>query len=175
MVSADADPPVDRPNLSKDYLAGEAQETGCPCGRRNSTRAADRTRARARRRSTRSARRWARGRLATGYGALLIASGADPVHLPVPERAALPVLYLRSLADGRAIVGKAAGAKRASSSAPASSVLKSPRRCASAASRSMSWRPKLPLERVMGAELAVLSRGLTNLTGRLSPGGRRSN
>src|SRR5207237_623132 len=26
MISADADPPVDRPNLSKDYLAGEAQE-----------------------------------------------------------------------------------------------------------------------------------------------------
>jgi apoptosis-inducing factor 3 len=26
IVSADASPPVDRPNLSKDYLAGTAQE-----------------------------------------------------------------------------------------------------------------------------------------------------
>ena len=30
MISADADPPVDRPNLSKDYLAGEAQEDWIP-------------------------------------------------------------------------------------------------------------------------------------------------
>src|SRR5262249_37971667 len=30
IVSADADPPVDRPNLSKDYLAGEAQDDWIP-------------------------------------------------------------------------------------------------------------------------------------------------
>jgi nitrite reductase/ring-hydroxylating ferredoxin subunit len=30
MISADADPPVDRPNLSKDYLAGEAQDDWIP-------------------------------------------------------------------------------------------------------------------------------------------------
>ena len=30
IVSADVDPPVDRPNLSKDYLAGEAQEDWIP-------------------------------------------------------------------------------------------------------------------------------------------------
>src|SRR5215472_6804690 len=30
MLSADGDPPVDRPNLSKDYLAGEAQEDWIP-------------------------------------------------------------------------------------------------------------------------------------------------
>src|SRR5262245_63370923 len=30
MVSADDDPPVDRPNLSKDYLAGEAQDDWIP-------------------------------------------------------------------------------------------------------------------------------------------------
>jgi nitrite reductase/ring-hydroxylating ferredoxin subunit len=33
MISADSDAPVDRPNLSKDYLAGEAQEIGSRCGR----------------------------------------------------------------------------------------------------------------------------------------------
>src|SRR4030095_15360452 len=30
MVSADSDAPVDRPNLSKDYLAGEAQDDWIP-------------------------------------------------------------------------------------------------------------------------------------------------
>jgi hypothetical protein len=30
LVSADEDPPVDRPNLSKDYLAGEAQDDRIP-------------------------------------------------------------------------------------------------------------------------------------------------
>jgi NADPH-dependent 2,4-dienoyl-CoA reductase/sulfur reductase-like enzyme len=30
LISADSDAPVDRPNLSKDYLAGEAQEDWMP-------------------------------------------------------------------------------------------------------------------------------------------------
>src|SRR4029077_20904474 len=30
MISADSDPPVDRPNLSKDYLAGSAKEDWIP-------------------------------------------------------------------------------------------------------------------------------------------------
>src|SRR5207342_1894219 len=30
LISADADPPVDRPNLSKDFLAGEAQDDWIP-------------------------------------------------------------------------------------------------------------------------------------------------
>jgi hypothetical protein len=34
IVSADASPPVDRPNLSKDYLAGTARKSGCLCGSR---------------------------------------------------------------------------------------------------------------------------------------------
>lgn len=38
LLSADDEPPYDRPNLSKDYLAGTAEATGCRCARRRSTR-----------------------------------------------------------------------------------------------------------------------------------------
>ena len=38
MLSADDSPPCDRPNLSKDYLAGTAPRTGSRCGLPNSTR-----------------------------------------------------------------------------------------------------------------------------------------
>src|SRR5207302_3954601 len=46
-----------------------------------------------------------------GYGALLLATGAEPIRLPLPgaERA----LLLRSFADSRAIAARAAAGKRA--------------------------------------------------------------
>jgi NADPH-dependent 2,4-dienoyl-CoA reductase/sulfur reductase-like enzyme len=47
------------------------------------------------------------------FGALLIATGADPVRLPVPGAGAGQVLFLRSLADSRAIIARTEGASRA--------------------------------------------------------------
>ena len=116
IISADVDLPVDRPNLSKDYLAGDAQDDWLPIwskdqyvernielvlGRRATTLDPKTRKVGLDDGSTRS------------YGALLIATGADPVHLPIPGTTQIPCLYLRSWADGRAIVAKAAGAKRA--------------------------------------------------------------
>ncbi len=49
---------------------------------------------------------------AYGFGALLIATGADPVRLPIPGAAESQVHYLRTFADARAIVARAASAKR---------------------------------------------------------------
>src|SRR2546422_195049 len=87
MISADADPPVDRPNLSKDYLAGEAQDDWIPLwpaefyaergielvlGRRVS--AID-TVGRTVQLEDGSQR---------AFGSLLLATGADPVRLPIP-------------------------------------------------------------------------------------------
>jgi NADPH-dependent 2,4-dienoyl-CoA reductase/sulfur reductase-like enzyme len=47
------------------------------------------------------------------FGALLIATGADPIDLPIPGADRKRLSYLRSFADGRALVEKASGAKRA--------------------------------------------------------------
>jgi apoptosis-inducing factor 3 len=46
------------------------------------------------------------------FGALLIATGADPVRLPISGADASNVFYLRSWADSRAIIAKATAAKR---------------------------------------------------------------
>lgn len=115
IVSADDAPPVDRPNLSKDYLAGSAQEDWVPL------RSPDYYRERRidlllnSRVSSLDAKR-KQIRLENGknleFGALLLATGADPVHLPVEGISDSQVCYLRSFADSKAIIAKAASAKR---------------------------------------------------------------
>jgi NADPH-dependent 2,4-dienoyl-CoA reductase/sulfur reductase-like enzyme/nitrite reductase/ring-hydroxylating ferredoxin subunit len=115
MISADADPPVDRPNLSKDYLAGEAQEDWIPLWP-DTFYAEQRIEMLLNRRvaSIDTARRVVRmedGSERT-YGALLLATGADPVRAPIPGADAGHVLLLRSFADSRAIVERTAQAKR---------------------------------------------------------------
>jgi NADPH-dependent 2,4-dienoyl-CoA reductase/sulfur reductase-like enzyme len=115
MVSADADPPVDRPNLSKDYLAGEAKDSWMPLwpAKRYTDRRVDLVL------GTRVTSIDAAGRsvvLEDGsrkeFGSLLITTGADPVRLTPPGADTAAVLYLRSYADSRAIVERVAGAKR---------------------------------------------------------------
>ena len=116
MISADADPPVDRPNLSKDYLAGEAQPDWIPLWPEDLYRekrvdlvlGAHAT-------SIDVAGR--RVRLQDGtsreFGALLVAPGATPVQLPIPGADTADVRYLRSFTDSRAIVERASSAKHA--------------------------------------------------------------
>ena len=144
MISADADPPVDRPNLSKDYLAGDAQEDWIPLwpddfyvkqridlvlGRRVS--------------SIDTAKRTVK--LDDGsqrqYGSLLLATGADPVRLPIPgaDRTIACGIYGRSLTAARLSSARQQPGM-SSWPAPASSGWKSRRRCAPAASMSMSSR-----------------------------------
>jgi NADPH-dependent 2,4-dienoyl-CoA reductase/sulfur reductase-like enzyme/nitrite reductase/ring-hydroxylating ferredoxin subunit len=116
MLSADPDAPYDRPNLSKDYLAGNAPEEWIPLRSPEfyRERGID-LRLGARAEAIDTARREVRledgGR--HSYGALLVATGADPVRLDVPGADRPHVHYLRSLADSRAIVEKAKTAERA--------------------------------------------------------------
>lgn len=116
MVSADADAPYDRPNISKDYLAGNAPEEWIPL------QGADWYRERGidLRLETRATAIDVRQRLvlmengeAIGFESLLIATGAEPVRPAAPGFDRSNVHVLRSLADSRKIIAAAEGAKRA--------------------------------------------------------------
>jgi NADPH-dependent 2,4-dienoyl-CoA reductase/sulfur reductase-like enzyme/nitrite reductase/ring-hydroxylating ferredoxin subunit len=116
MISADADPPVDRPNLSKDYLAGEAQDDWIPLWppdlyRDKNVELVLRTPVESI--DTKRKRVVMADGSSRDYGALLIATGADPVRLPLQGAQTAEVFHLRSFRDSKAIVERAASAKRA--------------------------------------------------------------
>ena len=116
MLSADETLPCDRPNLSKHYLAGTAPDAS------NLLRSAEfyiqhdidlRLGARVVAIDTESRHvRLADGR-SHDYDALLLATGAEPARLDIPGADLPHVRYLRTLADARALVDEALGAKRA--------------------------------------------------------------
>ncbi len=116
MLSADESVPYDRPNLSKNYLAGSAPEDWIPL------RSAEFYREQsidlklgARVAAIDTAKRQVR--LAGGgehaYDALLLAMGAEPVRLALPGGDLPHVHYLRTLADSRALVASARASKQA--------------------------------------------------------------
>jgi NADPH-dependent 2,4-dienoyl-CoA reductase/sulfur reductase-like enzyme/nitrite reductase/ring-hydroxylating ferredoxin subunit len=116
MIGAEPNLPVDRPNLSKEYLAGGMPEdwlwlmpetyyhdhdielisgvaaTAIDAAQRQVKLADGRT---------------------LRYGALLLATGAEPMRLPIPGADLPHVRYLRSLPDSRALIAATANAKRA--------------------------------------------------------------
>jgi NADPH-dependent 2,4-dienoyl-CoA reductase/sulfur reductase-like enzyme/nitrite reductase/ring-hydroxylating ferredoxin subunit len=116
LVGADTSPPVDRPNLSKDYLAGNAPEEWIPL--RPPEAYAERhidlvTGARAVGLDVKQKRlSLADGRV-LAWDRLLLATGADPVKLAVPGAERPHVHTLRTLADSRAIIAAATNAKSA--------------------------------------------------------------
>ena len=115
MISADTDAPVDRPNLSKDYLAGDAKDDWMPMWY---AKTYDERRIElvlgARVSSIDTVGRTVH--LDDGsqreFGSLLIATGADPVQIPIPGAAPGNTFYLRSFADSRAILERARTATR---------------------------------------------------------------
>jgi len=116
LIGADEFLPYDRPNLSKDYLAGTAPEEWIALRSADfyheqkidtltntSVTAVDPTAKQVTLSDGRS----------LGYGALLLATGAEPVRLSIPGNDLPHVCYLRTLADSRLIIAKAEKAKRA--------------------------------------------------------------
>jgi apoptosis-inducing factor 3 len=115
MISEEAAAPVDRPNLSKDYLAGTAQQDWVPL-RPDSFYADNRIELRLASRVARLDARLREVTLADGsslaYDRLLLATGAEPLRLPIPGADQPHVKTLRSLADCEAIIARAADARR---------------------------------------------------------------
>ena len=117
LYDPDPDAPYDRPNLSKDYLAGTASEDWIPLHPPEFYRERQIEIVRDRRVAAIEPKAH-RIRLDDGatveFGALLLATGATPIRLPPEmERGQPGVHYLRSFADSKAIVAAAAKAKRA--------------------------------------------------------------
>lgn len=164
VLSADASPPYDRPNLSKDYLAGTAPEEWIPlrppeffaeqnievvlgarvegidAGQRRVTVEGGRTYA---------------------YDALLLATGADPVKLTIPGGALPHVRCLRTLQDSRSIIRTLGAVERAVVLGASFIGLE-----AAAALRARNIEVHVvapearPLERVLGPELGEFIRTL---------------
>jgi apoptosis-inducing factor 3 len=162
LIGADEFLPYDRPNLSKDYLAGTAPEEWIPL------RSADFYRGEKidtftntsvttinlqKKKVTLSDGR------SLGYGALLLATGAEPVRLAIPGDDLPHVCYLRTLADSRRIIDKAKGSKRAviiGSSFIGLEVAWSLRQ--RKLEVAVVGKGSLPLEKVLGRELGSLIR-----------------
>jgi NADPH-dependent 2,4-dienoyl-CoA reductase/sulfur reductase-like enzyme/nitrite reductase/ring-hydroxylating ferredoxin subunit len=116
MLSADESLPCDRPNLSKNYLAGTAPEewTVLRTPQFYEERAIDvklGTRVASIDVANRHVQTEDGARLP--YGALLLATGAEPVRLQVPGADLPHVHYLRTLADSRALISRALESRRA--------------------------------------------------------------
>jgi NADPH-dependent 2,4-dienoyl-CoA reductase/sulfur reductase-like enzyme/nitrite reductase/ring-hydroxylating ferredoxin subunit len=116
MLSADEERPYDRPNLSKDYLAGNAPEDWLPL-RPPEFYAEQQIALEVGSRAVAIDVAAKEVRLANGarhrWDALLLATGAEPIRLAV-QGADLPHVHtLRSLQDCRALIAKAQGSQRA--------------------------------------------------------------
>ena len=116
MLSNDAAPPVDRPNLSKDYLAGSAPEDWLPLRPDSFYAEAGidlRLKSNVTSIDTKAGNIIIAGGGTIAYDCLLLATGAEPVRLPILGADQPHVHVLRSLADCRAIIKSAKGARRA--------------------------------------------------------------
>jgi NADPH-dependent 2,4-dienoyl-CoA reductase/sulfur reductase-like enzyme/nitrite reductase/ring-hydroxylating ferredoxin subunit len=116
MLSDDAASPVDRPNLSKDYLAGSAPEDWVPLRPDDFYTEANidlRLGTGVASLDTRARHVVVAGGGTVDYDRLLLATGAEPVRLSIPGVDQPHVHTLRSLADCKAIIENAKGARRA--------------------------------------------------------------
>lgn len=169
MLTADDALPYDRPNLSKDYLAGNASEDWIPLrtpdfykehkidvrigARVTSIDTVERTVA-----------------LEDGkhlaFDALLLATGANPVRLDVPGADLPHVHYLRTLDDSRALIAKAKDAKRVAVIGASFIGLET---AASLRARNLDVHvigpQSRPLERVLGPELGDMVKAIHEKNG----------
>jgi apoptosis-inducing factor 3 len=159
VISSDDSAPYDRPNVSKDYLAGTAQEEWMPLRPADfyaghdiqlllntSVQALD----------LRQKRVYLEGR-ELAFGALLLATGSEPARLDIPGGTAGNILYLRTLADGRRLIKRVAQARRVAILGTGFIGLEV---AASLRARGLEVevvsRDQVPMERALGSELGGL-------------------
>jgi NADPH-dependent 2,4-dienoyl-CoA reductase/sulfur reductase-like enzyme/nitrite reductase/ring-hydroxylating ferredoxin subunit len=163
VVDDDTGSPYDRPNLSKDYLAGNAPEEWIPI-RPDGFYAAhgvDIVRGRVTNIDVNKKTIDVDGHAPRRYDALLLATGAEPIHLNIPGDDQAHVHYLRSLTNSRSIIAAAKNSKRAvviGASFIGLEVAASLR--ARQVSVDVVAPEKLPLERVMGEHLGAFIQSL---------------
>ncbi len=164
MLSQEADAPVDRPNLSKDYLAGSAQADWIPLRSGDFYRdlkidlrlgvEVDTIDAAGQAVVLKDGARLA-------YDRLLLATGAEPNRLPVPGADRPNVHVLRTLADSNAIIASAKDARRAVVIGASFIGLEV---AASLRARDIEVHvvgpEKIPMERVLGPEMGQCVRAL---------------
>ena len=164
VLSDDNAPPVDRPNLSKDYLAGNAPEEWVPL-REDSFYTEQGIDLRLKTTVSNIDVRAREVVLADGskvaYDRLLLATGAEPVRLPLPGMDLPHVHTLRTLDDCRAIIARAATTRRAVVMGASFIGLEV---AASLRARSIEVHvvapEKRPMERVLGPEMGDFVRRL---------------
>jgi apoptosis-inducing factor 3 len=116
MISADDSAPYDRPNLSKDFLAGTAPADWIPLRPPDFYTAHNieiLLNARVAAIHAQDKEVVLENGTTYNYDSLLLATGAEPVRLSIPGAAASRVHYLRSFDDSKTIADKASQAKRA--------------------------------------------------------------
>jgi NADPH-dependent 2,4-dienoyl-CoA reductase/sulfur reductase-like enzyme/nitrite reductase/ring-hydroxylating ferredoxin subunit len=164
ILSADEAAPYDRPNVSKDYLAGTAAPEWMPLRSPDWYRDA-RVDLQLGTRVEAIDPKKRRIRLEDGrslpYEAMLLATGATPVRLDVPGATLPHVHYLRTLRDSESIIERAQRAKRVVVVGASFIGLEV---AASLTKRGLSVHvvapDRVPMERVLGAELGGFVRAL---------------
>lgn len=164
LLSADDAAPCDRPNLSKDFLAGTAPEDWIPLQdpRFYPDHAIDlRLNCQVERLDIDAQRVVTRDGDAFDYDALLLATGAEPVRPPLPGFGGANVFTLRSLSDARALIG---GIAHASAVAVVGAGFIGMEAAAALRSRGLEVHvvapEALPLARLLGDELGAYLIGL---------------
>jgi len=116
LIDRDPQAPYDRPNLSKDYLAGNAPEDWIPLHPRAHY---DDLRIELALGRTVTALDSTRRRLTfddgttRDFGAIVLATGAEPLRLALTGADGPPIYYLRTLQDSRAIIEAAGRGRKA--------------------------------------------------------------
>ena len=169
MISADDSSPCDRPNLSKDYLSGAAGDDWIPL-RPPEYYAERKIQLVLNLRVATLDPQTKQVQLEDGsicqFGALLLATGSEPVRLNIEGAADSQVHYLRTYRDSRAIIAKAATAKQVVVVGASFIGLEV---AASLRARKIAVHvvapESQPLERVLGGELGVAIRKLHEANG----------